>query len=530
MVKGKTINIKMVGTRRRKYGGRRKSYRRRQPYVNLADLDPTWKRGTEASIAQFGASAALASAEQMAARRKAHFYGRGLYSGRGGFWGDLWRGTAGVRGAVGDWARKQGGITGALGGLSHALGTGDYAVSNDIVNGGEGSATGQVPSFSDGPNEVVISHKEYVQDIYAPDVAGTFQNMTMGLNPALPSTFPWLSQVAQNYDEYEFGQLIFTFKSTVTDFVATNGQVGSIILTTQYNANDDPFTSKQDMMEYDGAVSGKVSGMVLAGVECDPSKNSGAPGKYTRSGPAPPSEDLKTYDLGTLNVGICNTPSQFNNQSLGELWVSYTVKLRKPKFFTTRALGLLTDIVVAHDGVGARFGLMGELGYGQQNRIGGQIVRSFIGTGTEDAMQYPQDNNTLYYVFPAQFSGNVEIKVTSVSGTATNGVFAAAGDSAGTGLLPINDLWNGAWGSTFEAASGVVDAGTIGIYHLQVVSPTTAQSPNPQDNVIVFAGQSGSTFHNVQITISVYNTGLNQQKAGHPLITDPVTDLVEPWP
>ena len=494
-------------------------------------------RGTPEGIAKYGNTWREATAEQQLARKASGYYGRGLYTGHGGFWSDLWKNTAGVRGAVGDWARSQGGVTGALGTLSGAVGLGDYTTgaattTNDIVDGGTGSP---VPVFSSGPNEVVISHREYISDVFGPEMAGTFQNQTFPLNPAIVTTFPWLSQVACNYDEYEFGQLMFTFKSTVTDFVANNGQVGSIIMTTQYNPNETPFESKQDMMEYDGAVSGKVSGHIIAGVECDPSKNSGSFGKYTRSGPVPPGEDVKTYDLGALNVAVSNTPAAFDNQSLGELWVSYTVKLRKPKFFVTRGLSLLTDIWVGEaGGSGNSIGAFDSLGYGQQNRIGGQLVKTWTSPGTTNL--YPVANNKLYYVFPATFSGHVTVTCMSTVQTTGRGLdlnYAPGytlGGPGGVSMNPIFDIWeNGQWTSKIDSADTVTDNGISTMtWHINIVSPTTAQTTGAQDNVLILT--STALLKSFQLSISVYNTGMNQSSAGHPLVNNPVTDLVEAWP
>jgi hypothetical protein len=412
--------------------------------------------------------------------------------------------------------------------MSAAGGFGDYAVSNDIVNDG-GGAPEAVPSFGEGPNEVVISHKEYVCDIFGPETAGIFQNQTFSLNPALPTTFPWLSQVAANYDEYEFGQMIFTFKSTVTDFVAANGQVGSMILTTQYNANDAPFQSKQDAMEYDGAVSGKVSEMILAGVECDPTLNSGTPGKYTRSGPPPPDEDIKTYDLGTLNVAVSNTPDQFSNQALGELWVSYTVKLRKPKFFVTRGQNILKDIWVGNSAIAVTADAL-TYGLGQQNRIGGNLLTSYIGNGTSLVPDYPATAGRLYYVLPHTFSGEVETSCVAITTTGQAAGLVSQSNLSGNGLQAINDIWS--------SSGWVSGSGAFPKAHFKVTSPTSAQTSGAADNVLIInvyvapppAAPTVAYVTSLQFDIQVYNTGFNYARSHQPIVENPSTGLVETWP
>jgi len=460
------------------------------------------------------------------------YRGRGLYGGSGGFFSDLWDKTRGHLGAAfKEVAPKWAGN--ALSGLEtfgKAQGWGGYdtgepaTVNNDIVDGGAGL---NVPQFESGGGEmgtICISHREYVADVFGPETAGTFQNLTYGLNPALPGTFPWLSQVAANYEEYTIKQLIFTFRTTVTDFVASNGQVGTILMATQYNANDAPFQSKQDMMEYAGAVSAKVSQQVHAGVECDPAQLSGSAGKYTRSGPVPPGEDIKTYDLGTLNVATSNTPAGFNNQAVGELWVSYTVELRKPKFFVTRAQQLLTDVFQGNIAVADNINQV-PWAVGQQNRIGGQLC-------TEFGALYPPAVNRLYYVFPATFSGNVEVAMTASLDAADAFIYLGAqgappATTAPPGIVPIADMWaQNQWNSQIVAARSTTDVNSSYKAHFKIVSPTTAATA--VDNVLTILCSGLATDY--RITVTMYNTGMNYARVDRPILANPSTDQVIEFP
>ena len=418
--------------------------------------------------------------------------GVGLY-GKGGYYGDLvGKGLTAAGGLVsrlGPWGALAGTGLGLLGkhagriedslaptaigaAWRRATGQGDYdMLGNDTIRseGGGAAPHGGIPTFTSAPNIVTISHKEYVTDVFGPEGAGQFQNVTYPLNPGLAGTFPWLSQVAANYDEFTLKQCIFTFRSTVTDFVASNGQVGTVIMATQYNASDPPFISKQDMMEYDLAMSGKCSQSMMHGVECDPRQLSMAVGKYTRAGPPPPGEDLKTYDHGVLNIGVSNIPAQFSNQALGELWVTYTVELRKPKFFVTRGLNILRDSFVANstsDTLGTvsvpQFNLM-RWGRNQQDRIGGKIAAltkdqadekwaqpnwffpGYRPTVAAPTIVAPNESTTLSYTFPAQFSGTVRM-VLSVLTAPIN----AAAESIATVITP---LWTNS-GASYSLVAG----------------------------------------------------------------------------
>ena len=344
---------------------------RKYPY---ADYGRAYlKRGSPMSLQYFGPSYKQASDAQKQLRKELGFVGRGLYTGmalrklygkykgRGGYigktLGTLGGSIAGVAASAlpvfasgGTLAPAAGllvpGLAAAGGAAGDQLedylkerfrsrtsGRGEY-VTNDLVSS-SGAKQNVVPDFH--PSDittVTLSNREYLRDIYAPLDGLQFSLQSFNINPGLKSVFPWLAQIAANYEEYEFKQLIFTYKSTVADFAAASGQVGQVMIATQYNPQSQDFATKEEMMLYDGSMSCKTSESMLHGVECDPSKNSGSAGKYVRIAPPDLGDDLKDFDLGKLSVAVMNCPSTYNGQQLGELWVSYTIELRKPKLVT----------------------------------------------------------------------------------------------------------------------------------------------------------------------------------------------------
>lgn len=201
-----------------------------------------------------------------------------------------------------------------------------------------------------------------MRDVYCPLTLNAFQIVdAISLNPGLGESFPSLSQIAMNYEEYEFIQLAVTFKSTIDQSLATNGQSGQIALTTSYNPGQDPFGSKQEMMGYSGGMSCKTNQSMIHGVECDPSKNSGSAGKYVRPGFVVQG-DLKNYDLGTTYLSVLDAPTQFLGVTLGELWVSYTVVLRKPKLTVGENYNVGRAVICSGPQTyGACFGIEGDL-------------------------------------------------------------------------------------------------------------------------------------------------------------------------
>lgn len=228
-------------------------------------------------------------------------------------------------------------------------GRGDYTVNRLIKTGDEVDI---VPKFAADANSVVISNQEYIKDVYAPASPTPFSISTIPINVGLPVCFPWLSQLASNYQEYELQQCIFTFKTSIESYTAT-GQVGQVVMATQYNPSVEAFADKETMMMYDGAASCKTTSSMLQGVECDPVKLAATTGrKYIRSGNVASTEDLKEYDQGTLNLAILNPPVNLLGQVMGELWISYTVKLTKPRLSSLNGNAIPYDIFAYYNQAG----------------------------------------------------------------------------------------------------------------------------------------------------------------------------------
>ena len=468
------------------------------------------------------------------------FTGRGMYmGGRGGYWGRKIGGYFGKAdlgdklGDIGSGLISQfvpGGAT-AMGAARAAgrvfSGQGEYT-SNNLVEGGD-----PIPSFAATPDgsRVTISHREYIGDIFAPPTGDVFQNSPFSVNPGLEKTFPWLSQIAQNYDEYTLHQLMFSYRSTVSDFAASSGQIGQVIMATIYNASSDPFADKAAMMQYDSSMSTKTSESMIHGVECDPSKLSGPIGRFVRSNPVLVGQDINQYDHGLFNIAVTETPVGYANQAMGELWVSYTVELRKPKFFTNRGLGISRDVfanVVAGDGINQQspFGTanQGIVLRGQQNNIGGQLLQYTGGTVPSGLVNLVvAENNNAYgpssgseisafqYVLPANYAGNLRIAVRQTCATPSTTSLACWGQG---NVSPINDVMGNANDIFVTGATGNVGNRV----QTQWFDIRVESASNGVDNTLWFApGTAAAVFANTTnmfLDITEYNFGLSYKQDG----------------
>jgi hypothetical protein len=206
-------------------------------------------------------------------------------------------------------------------GIGQIFGSGDYTTvgpqpSYNVLTNGS-----QIPKFDSTRATNIVCHREYLGDI-----TGTtgFNNTTYPLNPGMPTTFPWLSTIAQNYQEYQFHGLVFEFRPLITDFV-TNGAPGVVVMATNYNADVPNYISKQEMENSEFAVSVKPTVGLMHGVEC--ARDAKVLYKqYVRSGAVPNGQDLRLYDLGNFQFATQQNPAQ----DLGELWVTYCVEFSKP--------------------------------------------------------------------------------------------------------------------------------------------------------------------------------------------------------
>jgi hypothetical protein len=228
---------------------------------------------------------------------------------------------ASVGSAFGPFGRSLGAVAGNL--LDRISGRGDYIVQRNSITG---SGVAGPPVFGkDG--SLRFSHREYLFDVVS---AGSSFNLTgYAINPGNRYLFPFLSQIALCFEEYEMLGLIFTFKSDSGNAVSsTNSSLGSVIMATNYDVLDDNFNSKQQMLAYQYSTDCKPSLSAIHAVECQPKSNVLSTMYVRPSSAAPSGSDRRFYDLGNFQIATVGQQAAF---TVGELWVSYDILLKKPK-------------------------------------------------------------------------------------------------------------------------------------------------------------------------------------------------------
>jgi hypothetical protein len=226
---------------------------------------------------------------------------------------------------------KAGGAIGQkVGSMAHYIGrifgSGDYIQGAPVKN--NSILQPQAPSFKSGAAQVTIRHREFLGDVITSGTIGAFSINSYSLNPGLASFLGWLSQVCgETFQQYRINGMVFEFRSMSSDALnSTNTALGSVVMCTDYDSADQPFSSKQQMENTEFGVSCKPSSNMIHAIECAP-KVTTATELYVRAYAQPPNTDIRLYDWG--KTYIATTGFQAASVNIGELWVSYDITLIK---------------------------------------------------------------------------------------------------------------------------------------------------------------------------------------------------------
>lgn len=479
--------------RRRSYSRKRRYPRYLRAYRRLRREYPTSKYGmrfiprSDTTRQMYGLSYSSATDAQKLARERDTFYGKGAYGIRRTLGSALKRFKLGQRLGGAALGGILGGVEGAAMGF---VGNGEYS-SNDLIN--MRNDMDEIPQFSMTDDEgIILSRKEYIRDVYGGPNIGTvaspkadpFLVYEFPINPGMENTFPWLSQIACNFEEYELLQCIFTYRATVTESANTaNGQVGNILINTIYQAAAPNFNNKVEMAAYGHPGGGKISENCYHGVECDREKLSGTVGEFIRTGPVT-GQDIKSFDHAKLNVAVANLDKAYIDTCLGELWVTYTVRLRKPKLYSAIGKSIQQDIYLSGGGTEtnlAIFGTDSALLSGAGNNIGTQLRVTL---------------NQAVLTFPNHCHGNYKISIylgAPNTGSYTSALDFIADYQVSGNIKKVKDMfWDNSpqdWPASEEAVMNTY--GGYAEFHVQI-TPSIGSSQSTVTFNFVLNGQNPS--------------------------------------
>lgn len=332
---------------------------------------------------------------------------------------------------------------------------------NQLFPGQTQDSAMHIAAANNETGNITIRKREYLFDVFSPTVPANFTTTQFQANPGLGGLGLFVSQIASNYEKYRYRQLIFTYKPTVTDSSST-GQMGSVLLAFNSNAGASKFVTKQQMAEYDGAMSVRVCDAATLGVECDPKKGADS-WNFIRVGSVPTGQDIKSYDFGTFTVATAGLSSGVfpAGTLLGEMWVDYTVELAGPKLYDGMGYSNLVDSFYGTASSNA-YPLGSNIYKSSLNSLGGRITLT----------------SQTRYTFPDNFQGWVRVVCYISGATANNIAITETGQITGFQCM-IDSTTN---------VSTLTSNSVSGLYSLRVTTYKVEFAKTAEGNYLILAG------------------------------------------
>lgn len=215
--------------------------------------------------------------------------------------------------------------------LKNWTGLGDYNITGNSLMANIDQTQGGDLRISTGQRSTRVTNREYLGEVVTGPVQGEFHSQSFRINPANVYTFPWLSPIASQYDQYKAKGILFEFQSTATEYTATTASLGSVIMATDYDVNDKPYSSKSQMLNAAFSQESKMSNSAVHGIECDPHELQRNV-FYTRATGVFREQTDRDHDIGIFTIATQGggLPA---NQSIGSLYIHYDVELLKEQVY-----------------------------------------------------------------------------------------------------------------------------------------------------------------------------------------------------
>jgi len=307
----------------------------------IKKLRGEFTRGSDDNVKRYGKTWKEATETQRTWRNAMKYKGAGDYRGIAKW---IPRGIGAAAGYLhsGMSGARQGWQVG--GNVSKALGWGDYNMeTNQIVNPTPQDQMQIQVNPSNASGDIIFDHTEFVGNVLAPgrsDAIGDatlpskFDVASFAVNPGNSSLFPFLSTIASQFEMFEFAGLMVQYKPLSGESANDTNSLGKVMLCTNYDPSALPFSSSYSLENYDYSCSAKPSAGQVHGIETLPSQRLTqqlyVQTKKSDPGPAPQGvKDKLLTDLGLFQIATEGIPVGHSDAIVGELWVSYKIKLSR---------------------------------------------------------------------------------------------------------------------------------------------------------------------------------------------------------
>jgi len=259
--------------------------------------------------------------------RDQHIHGRGDYFSGARKWANKQLARL-PKGSFATAGRFLGGVPGELAGkvISELTGHGDYTIKkNSLIRDGNVLQPGEMSFAPSGASSIRVQKREFVENIVVPADPTKFDQHQLRLQCTDSTTFPWLSDIAKHFTEWELHGAIFSYESTSSNY-SSDMALGRVAIATQYNANELPYTSMESMLQSAFHSRANPSENMMHGIECDPTLQASEHLFTRRHGASGPPN---LYDHGVVTVATEGLPAT-TGTIIGSIFVTYDIELNLP--------------------------------------------------------------------------------------------------------------------------------------------------------------------------------------------------------
>jgi len=241
----------------------------------------------------------------------------------------------GISGGV-DWLAGK-----AKGFLSGLFGSGDYESSSAIPRSNSMWHTQAAPTVrATNGNPNIFVRCEMVTNIQS---SVGFQTVAIPINPGLPQSFTWLSEIAPAYSQYRVHGMCVAYKSTCSAYGGADVN-GSVLLSARYDVTQPAPTSLSQIENQEWTVPGRPVDNLLMAVECAPMLRP-VNVLEIRTGELPDNVSQQLTDhciVDVTNMGQADADVQ-----IGTVYLCYEIELMNPVDEDGSAFASLSDHIYA---------------------------------------------------------------------------------------------------------------------------------------------------------------------------------------
>lgn len=194
------------------------------------------------------------------------------------------------------------------------------------------------PSMTQNGSSIRIKFRELIKaNLSGPIAVSTFQRVqTIDVNPGLVASFPWLSTIARNYDQYAVNSCCYEYVNA-----APATKQAMVYMVPDYDVTDAPPASALEAMNQMGSISTPVWIGCKMALRI-PAAMSIGPRRFIRQGVT--NRSLILTDVAKVHVFISDT---INTDAIaGQIWVDYDITFFAPQMIpairTTPGLSVFT--------------------------------------------------------------------------------------------------------------------------------------------------------------------------------------------